>query len=76
MKACTPWAADRAASVDDHRTAVEGELVLQARRKQNRQLRHLDRASCPSNLVVKRLRFLGDVRKADAFALATIARWH
>ena len=76
MKACTPWAADGAASAEGHRIAVEDELVLQARQRQSRLLRHLGHASCPSNLVAKRLRFLGDVRKADAFALATIARWH
>lgn len=76
MPACTPWAAGGAASVEGRRTAVEGELVLQARRRQNHLLRHLDHASCPSNLVVKRLRFLGDGHKADAFALAMIAHWH
>lgn len=76
MPACTPWAADGVASVENRRIAVESELVLQARRRQNRLLRHLDHASCPSNLVARRLRFLDDVRKVDAFALAMIARWH
>ena len=75
-QAGTPLAAGGAASVEDHRTAVEGELVLQARQRQTRRLRHLGHASYPSNLVAKRLRFLGDVRKVGVFALVMIAHLH
>jgi hypothetical protein len=71
-----PFAVDGAASVGDHHSAVEVELALRARQKQNRPPSHPGYASYPWAPAAKRLYFPDNGHRDGGHGLAKTARWH